>query len=98
MTTRILCKPSAVSILILLVSAGCNSQNGTNTDADIAAINAVVEQVTEAYIARDWDRFSALFTEDAIWMPDEILPLPEKMRGGRLLSRSGQALRLWRWI
>ena len=78
MTTRILRKPSVVSILILLVSAGCNSQNETNTDADIAAINAVAEQVTEAYIARDWDRFSALFTEDAIWMPAEILPLTGK--------------------
>ena len=78
MTTRILCKPSVVSILILLVSAGCNSQNETNTDADIAAINTFSEQIQEAYIARDWDRFAAFFTEDAIWMPDGILPLTGK--------------------
>jgi len=48
------------------------------SEADREAIKIVSEQVQEAYIARDWDRFAAFFTEDAIWMPDEILPLTGK--------------------
>jgi len=36
------------------------------------------EQVTQAYIARDWDKFAGYFTEDAVWMPNDVLPLQGK--------------------
>ncbi|MCH8173451.1 MAG: SgcJ/EcaC family oxidoreductase [Proteobacteria bacterium] len=68
----------------LLVSCDNFSSQGNyelqeiDVEADIAAINAVTEQVREAYMARDWDRFSGLFTEDAIWMPGDVLPLTGK--------------------
>ena len=48
------------------------------SEADREAIGAVTQQVREAYMARDWDRFSGLFTEDAIWMPGNRLPLTGK--------------------
>ena len=55
-----------------------NAPETFNVDKDTAAIHVLSEQVTQAYIARDWDKFAGYFTEDAIWMPNEVLPLQGK--------------------
>ena len=41
----------------------------TLTEADIAAIAAMHEPFTAAMLARDWDSFLALYTEDTVVMP-----------------------------
>ena len=41
----------------------------TLTSDDIADIEAMYEPFTSSMIARDWDRFLALYTEDTVVMP-----------------------------
>jgi len=60
-----------------LVAFDASAQE-TDDETDIAAINAAVEQLKAAYIARDWDRFSSFFTEDAIWLPADLPPFTGK--------------------
>jgi len=60
---------------ILSPSVGVYGAGEVDVEADIAAINVVGEQLREAYIARDWDRFAGYFAEDAIWMPNNFPPL-----------------------
>lgn len=44
-------------------------------EGDIAEIMALVESAKGAYVDGDWDRFAGHFTEDALWMPNNQLPL-----------------------
>ena len=50
----------------------------TADDSDEAAVKAVGQSLTAAYIARDWDRFASHFTKDAIWLPNDFPPLQGK--------------------
>ena len=70
--------PSMSLLVIGMLSLGMLPVTAIAAGDDIAAINAVSDQVREAYMARDWDRFSGLFTDDAIWMPGNLLPLTGK--------------------
>ena len=55
--------------LALLLTA-CEVEVGSLSAGDIAAIRSSAEQeVVEATLAGDWDRFAAGFTEDAVRMP-----------------------------
>ena len=70
-------------MLIVLLSIAFYRMTGSrrddhqaaDTDADIAAIKSMAEQLGEAYVARDWDRFTSFFTDDAVWMPRGQPPL-----------------------
>ena len=42
---------------------------------EIAEIKSFVESAEDAYVDRDWDRFADHFSEDALWMPNNRLPL-----------------------
>ena len=64
-------------ILLFLVGCTADHQESTN-DADIKEIEAVIEQFSDAYKARDWDAFSDFFTEDGVWMPPGLAPLKGK--------------------
>ena len=48
---------------------------GKSNDADVKAIEDMLEQSSEAFLARDWDGFTSFFTEDAVWMPPDQPPL-----------------------
>lgn len=63
-----------MGVVLLIVSCG-TTQQAPDTDADIAAIESLSEQVQDAYIARDWEQFSSFFTDDGIWMPRNRMPL-----------------------
>ncbi len=63
-----------MGVVLLLVSYGMTLQ-AADTDADVAAIENLVEQVKDAYVARDWEKFSGFFTSDGVWMPANRLPL-----------------------
>ncbi len=43
--------------------------------ADVAAIKRLTLQGIEDYLARDWDRFTSIFTDDAVWLPPNQPPL-----------------------
>lgn len=58
--------------------ADANNTDHVEVEADAEAIRALSSAVKEAYIARDWDQFAGYFTEDAIWMPNEVSPLTGK--------------------
>lgn len=67
-----------LSLGILSLAAFDAGAQEIDDEADIGAIKAVIEQLTEAYVARDWDRFSGFFTEDAVWVPADLPPLTGK--------------------
>lgn len=46
------------------------SENG-----DLLAIEHMLKQASNAYVARDWDGFTSFFTEDAVWLPPDQPPL-----------------------
>ena len=48
---------------------------GNLDSVDISAIENMAEELTEAYLALDWDRFTSFFTDDAVWMPPDQPPL-----------------------
>jgi hypothetical protein len=37
--------------------------------ADVAPIKKLTIEGIEGYLARDWDRFTSIFTDDALWLP-----------------------------
>jgi uncharacterized protein (TIGR02246 family) len=64
---------------VVLLLAGCGTaQQAADTDADIEAIKSLSEQLQDAYIARNWERFSGFFTDDGVWMPPNLEPLVGK--------------------
>ena len=69
MTPRIVL--AALFAVVLLVGA-CQQPADTFTEDEIAAIRAAAEQeVVEAMLAGDWERFAATFTEDAVRLPPD---------------------------
>ncbi len=44
---------------------------GESNGTDVKAIEGMLEQLSAAYLARDWDGFTSFFTEDAVWMPPD---------------------------
>lgn len=47
-----------------------------NVDAvDAKTIQDMLEQSADAYVARNWDKFTSFFTDDAVWMPPGQPPL-----------------------
>jgi len=71
-----------LAVLVLVVtSTACQppvqeEASGALSDADIAAIRQVSETYRQAILAGDWTALSAVFTEDAVWMPPDQ-PAPE---------------------
>jgi len=62
-----------------IVLGGCApDQPASSTDKDIVAIEAVIDGLTKAYVARDWDSFAQFFAEDGVWMPPGVEPLSGK--------------------
>ena len=67
---------TAMSFPMVLLLIGCGNSQPENPDSvDVAAIRSMTEQLGEAYVARDWDRFASFFTDDAVWMPPDQPPL-----------------------
>jgi len=55
---------------------GCGpNQQAPSTEDDVAAINAIIDGMTDAYAARDWHAFAGFFADDAVWMPPGVAPL-----------------------
>ena len=54
------------------------------TEADIAAVQAVVKKWRDAILAKDWDTFARLYTRDAVLMP------PNGCRGSKRGARRGR--------
>lgn len=64
----------AISTLTLLVA--CEPDRRVeNVDADEAAIRTAIQEMTDAYAARDWSAFAGYFTDDGVWMPPGLAPL-----------------------
>ena len=68
-------KISLVLVALAMASAGCQpaaQEAGPLSDADVAAIQGVVDALIEADLAGDWDAVAALFVDDAVFMmPDQ---------------------------
>ncbi|MGD2218289.1 MAG: hypothetical protein PVJ64_16145, partial [Gemmatimonadales bacterium] len=68
-------KLSLVIVALAVASLGCQPaapEAGPLSDADVAAIQGVVDQLIEADLAGDWDAVAALFADDAAFMmPDQ---------------------------
>lgn len=70
-----------VGVLAIVIVAASGSMRGASADdgaTDIASIKALEERLNSAYLERDWETFSGLFTEDGMWMPPNRLPLVGK--------------------
>jgi uncharacterized protein (TIGR02246 family) len=65
---------SVVLLGLVVASVACQpvaQEAGALSDADVAAIQAVVDALIEADLAGDWDAVAALFADDAVFMmPD----------------------------
>jgi uncharacterized protein (TIGR02246 family) len=68
-------KISLVLVALAMASAGCQpvaQEAGMLSDADVAAIQGVVDALIEADLAGDWDAVAVLFADDAVFMmPDQ---------------------------
>lgn len=51
---------------------------GHTNAAEIGTIKDLLKQTSDAFVARDWDRFTSSFTADAVWMPPDQPPLVGK--------------------
>ena len=75
MTRRSSLSPCA-AITAMLMLIGCEADRPEpSIDVDRKAIEIVIEELTNAYVARDWDSFAGYFTDDGIWMPPGVAPL-----------------------
>jgi len=58
---------------------GCEADRSDNdVDADEAAINVLIEEMTDAFEARNWESFAGFFADDGVWMPPGVAPLTGK--------------------
>ncbi len=74
-TNTILC----TTLISMLMFVGCEAEHPEPTLSDERqAIETVIEQLTDAYVARDWDAFASFFADDSVWMPPGIGPLRGK--------------------
>ena len=63
---------TSVLLIVTLVLTGCQPDVGTLPNEDVAEINKVVRGYQQSVIDGNWDAFTALFTEDAVYMiPNE---------------------------
>ena len=70
--------------LVALVTAGCSSSAGPTFDsADQDRIKAVIQQLTEAFNAKDAAKAAALYTSEAVVMP----PNKALMRGRNFVEQ-----------
>ena len=60
--------------VVLLVSS-CTSEDGPNTEADTAAINAIWSTYVSSLEAGDIDAWLSLWTEDGVQMPPNEAPV-----------------------
>jgi uncharacterized protein (TIGR02246 family) len=44
---------------------------GQLSEQDISALRSVVDELVQACLNKDWDKFASLLTEDAVWMPPD---------------------------
>ncbi len=60
-----------LSLLIATIfMTGCQPKTkAPSSNDDVAAIKAVINDLTDAYAAREWERFVSSFEQDAVWMP-----------------------------
>ncbi len=77
---------------VLLLVAGCASEDGPNTEADTAAINAIWSTYVSSLEAGDIDGWLSLWTEDGVQMPPNEPPVIGK---DQLRQRNGAALDLF---
>ncbi len=77
---------------VLLLVAGCASDDGTNTEADSAAINAIWSTYVSSLEAGDIDAWLSLWTDDGVQMPPNEPPVIGK---DQLRQRNGAALDLF---
>ena len=72
--------------------ASCTSEDGANTEADTAAINAIWSAYVSSLEAGDIDAWLSLWTEDGVQMPPNEAPVIGK---DKLRQRNGAALDLF---
>jgi uncharacterized protein (TIGR02246 family) len=61
---------ASILVPVTVLLASCGPEVGPLSQQDVAAIRDLGErEVVEALLAKDWDRFVATFTEDAVRMP-----------------------------
>ncbi len=62
-----------VALLIALALGGCQGETPeVDVESDIAAVQSVIDGMTAAYEARDWNAFTGYFTEEGVWMPPDL--------------------------
>ena len=62
----------SVLLMVALVLTACQPEVGTLSNEDVAEINKLVRAYQQSAIDGNWDAFTALFTEDAVYMtPNE---------------------------
>jgi len=67
------------ALVLTVVIVGCEVERPQpSADVDRKAIESVIEELTNAYVARDWDAFTDFFSDDGVWMPPGMAPLRGK--------------------
>lgn len=70
---------ACAAIIAMLMLVGCEADRPEpSIDVERKAIGIVIDELTNAYVARDWDTFAAYFTDDGVWMPPGVAPLRGK--------------------
>ena len=78
MTRKSSLSPCAAIIAMLMLVVCEVDHHEPAIDIERKAIEFVIEELTNAYVARDWDTFAGYFTDDGIWMPPGVAPLSGK--------------------
>ena len=92
MTNKNLFQLSVGFFAALLMAASCTSDDGPNTEADTAAINAIWSTYVSSLEAGDIDAWLSLWTEDGVQMPPNEPPVNGI---DQLRKRNGAALDLF---
>ena len=92
MTNRNLFQLSVGFSALLFLMIGCASEDGPDTQADEAAINAIWPTYVSSLEAGDIDTWLSLWTEDGVQMPPNEAPVIGK---DQLRKRNGAALDLF---
>ena len=70
---------ACAAFIAMLMLVGCEAERSEPSVEDQRkAIEIVIGELTNAYMARDWDAFADYFTDDGIWMPPGVAPLHGK--------------------
>ena len=77
--TRITSFLTCTALVSMVMFVGCEvEQPQSSPDVERKAIETVIEQLTDAYVARDWEAFAGFFADDGVWMPPGVAPLRGK--------------------